>query len=47
MRTSDWITAAGGIATVLAIITAPAIALWIGGKLQKRSTECRFNCAPV
>ena len=37
MTTSDWILALTGAGSVLAIFSAPVVALWIAGKLQRRS----------
>ena len=41
MGTSDWIAVTNVIATFLAILAAPLVAIWIGGKLQKRSERER------
>jgi hypothetical protein len=37
MTTSDWILVLTGAGSVLAILSAPVVALWISGKLQRRS----------
>jgi hypothetical protein len=37
MSTSDIINICNIFATVLAVLAAPVIALWVGGKLQARS----------
>ena len=37
MNNSDWILLANAITTTIAVLIAPLIALWIGGKLQKAS----------
>ena len=37
MTTSDWILALTGAGSVLAIFSAPVVALWLAGKLQRRS----------
>src|SRR5260370_31000492 len=37
MNRSEWLSALSIVFTVVAILAAPVIALWVGAKLQKRS----------